>query len=379
MKKNILLVFGTRPEAIKMAPLFHALKDKSDKFQTITCVTSQHRQMLDQVLEIFQIKPDIDLNLMKSNQSLSDLTSIILSKMQLVINQNKPDLILVHGDTTTTFATALAGFYTSKPIAHVEAGLRTNNLKAPFPEEFNRQVTSKLSLLHFAPTEESKKNLLSEGIDPLRISVTGNTVIDALFWLLKKIDNDINLKNKIESIISHNLPFNWKSKRYVMITAHRRENFGNGFLQIFSAIKKLALQDLNTNFVYPVHPNPNVSNQAYEILKGHKNIHLIQPQEYDVFIYLLKYSYLVLTDSGGIQEEAPSLGKPVLVMREATERPEGVLAGTVKLVGSNEKNIFENVSDLLNNEKIYKEMSLAHNPYGDGLACKRIIDFLSKF
>lgn len=375
-KKKIMLVFGTRPEAIKMAPLVHALKAEGDKFQIKICITSQHREMLDQVLKIFEIKPDINLDLMKQDQNLSNLMSLILNEMQNIFSKYQPDVVLVHGDTTTTLATSIAAFYKSIPVGHVEAGLRTYNVKAPFPEEFNRQITSKISKWHFAPTILSQRNLLSEGVDKSFVTVTGNTVIDALHWVLKRINQDDKRRKNLENILNTNLSFDWKTVKFILITAHRRENFGEGFLQICSAIKKLASKYPNVHFVYPVHLNPNVNKPVYRILNGFNNIHLTKPLEYEVFIYLLKYSYIVLTDSGGIQEEAPSLGKPVLVMRDVTERPEAVKAGTVKIVGSNSQRIIEGLSLLLDNKKHYQKMSRAHNPYGDGLASKRIVDVL---
>ena len=377
-KKKIMLVFGTRPEAIKMAPLVHALKAEPDKFELKVCVTSQHREMLDQVLDIFNIKTDIDLNLMKKDQNLSNLTSLILNEMQKVFTKYQPDIVLVHGDTTTTLATSMAAFYLSIQVGHVEAGLRTYNLNAPFPEEFNRQITGKITKFHFAPTSLSQKNLLKEGIKKSTISVTGNTVIDALHWILRLIDNDKDRQKKINDILDKILLFNWKTKKFVLVTAHRRENFGEGFLEICSALKELAIEYPKIHFVYPVHLNPNINKPVNRILKGIKNIHLIKPLEYESFIFLLKHSYMVLTDSGGIQEEAPSLGKPVLVMRETTERPEAIEAGTVEIVGSKQKRIVKGVSRLLNDKKHYQKMSRAHNPYGDGLACKRIVDVLLK-
>lgn len=377
-KKNLMIVFGTRPEAIKIAPLIHALKAEPDKFEIKICVTSQHREMLDQVLDIFNIKPDIDLNLMRQDQELSNLTSSILSEMQSILKKYQPDAVLVHGDTTTTLAVSMAAFYASIPVGHIEAGLRTYNIKAPFPEEFNRQTTSKIAKWHFAPTVLSQQNLLSENIDKSLITLTGNTVIDALHWILQRIDKDENRQNNLENILNANLSFNWKSEKFILITAHRRENFGDGFLRICSAIKELASKYRNIYFVYPVHLNPNVNKIVHEILKGFENICLIKPLEYEPFVYLLKYSYLVLTDSGGIQEEAPSLGKPVLVMRDVTERPEGIESGTVELVGSDYKKIIKGVSRLLDDKKHYQKMSQAHNPYGDGLASKRIVDVLSK-
>lgn len=361
-----------------MAPLIKLLEKNSKTFELKVCVTSQHREMLDQVLEIFEIKPDFDLNLMKNNQNLSNLTSSILIKMQKIFEKYSPDIILVHGDTTTTLAVSIAAFYSSIPVGHVEAGLRTYNLKSPFPEEFNRQIVGKLANLHFAPTALSELNLIREGVDRSKIIVTGNTVIDALTWALKKIQNKIFLKKNIEKLLNENLSFNWKSKKFILITAHRRENFMNGFFEIIKAIKKISLKYPKIHFVYPVHLNPNVSKPVHQILKSSKNIHLIRPLEYLSFIYLLKYSYLVLTDSGGIQEEAPSLGKPVLVMRDVTERPEGVDAGTIKLVGSNQDFIINGVSNLLDDQNLYDSMSKTKNPYGDGFASKRIINFLKK-
>ena len=376
IKKKIMLVFGTRPEAIKMAPLVNALNAEPDQFELKVCVTSQHREMLDQVLSIFNIKPDIDLNLMKKDQNLSNLTSLILNEMQKVFTKYQPDIVLVHGDTTTTLATSMAAFYESIPVGHVEAGLRTYDFKTPFPEEFNRQITGKISKLHFAPTIISQKNLVSEGVEKSSITVTGNTVIDALYWIVKRIDKDGDRQKNLKNILNTHLPFDLQNENYILVTAHRRENFGDGFLQICSALKELALKYPTIHFVYPVHLNPNVTKTVYKVLKGINNIHLIKPLEYEPFVYLLKHSYLVLTDSGGVQEEAPSLGKPVLVMRETTERPEAVDAGTVEIVGSNQQRIVEGVSRLLNDKKHYQAMSHAHNPYGDGLACKRIVDVL---
>jgi UDP-N-acetylglucosamine 2-epimerase (non-hydrolysing) len=376
LKKKILLVFGTRPEAIKMAPLVNMLKMESDSFEVIVCVTSQHREMLDQVLKIFEIKPDINLNLMMHNQNLTNLTSLILNEMQKVISELQPDIVLVHGDTTTSLATSIAAFYNSIPIGHVEAGLRTYNLNSPFPEEFNRQTTSKIAKWHFAPTDLSQQNLLSEGIKKSFIKVTGNTVIDALHLALKQISKDKIRKENIENFLNSNLLFNWKIKNFILITAHRRENFGEGITQICFALKKLSQIYPSLNFVYPVHMNPNINNPVYKYLSGINNIHLINPLEYESFVYLLQHSYLVLTDSGGIQEEAPSLGKPVLVMRNITERPEAVKAGTVKIIGSNDKKIIDGVSRLLEDKKLYQNMSRSHNPYGDGNACRRIVDIL---
>ena len=371
-----MLVFGTRPEAIKMAPLIHMLKMEPDNFEMLVCVTSQHKEMLDQVLKIFKIKPDIDLNLMSHDQNLSNLTSLILTEMQGVISKHQPDIVLVHGDTTTTFATSIAAFYKSIPVGHIEAGLRTHDLNSPFPEEFNRQITSKITKWHFAPTDLSLQNLISEGVDKSFITVTGNTVIDALHLALKQISEDGTRKKNIEKFLNDNLLFNWKNKNFILITAHRRENFGKGISQICSAIKKLALMNPSLNFVFPVHLNPNINHPVYKNLSGINNVHLINPLEYEQFVYLLQHSYLVLTDSGGIQEEAPSLGKPVLVMRNVTERSEAVKAGTVKIIGSNDQKIIEGVSSLLENKKLYQNMSRSHNPYGDGNACRLIVDVL---
>jgi UDP-N-acetylglucosamine 2-epimerase (non-hydrolysing) len=376
MKKKIMIVFGTRPEAIKMAPLVHALKSDPEHFKLNICITSQHREMLDQVLNTFNINPDIDLNLMKKNQNLSDLTSLILNKMKKVFVKYRPDLVLVHGDTTTTLATSMAAFYTSIPLGHVEAGLRTYDFKAPFPEEFNRQITSKIAKWHFAPTKLSKKNLLSEGVKRSLITITGNTVIDSLYWVLNKIDNDENRQKKLKKVLNNYLLFNWQKEKFILITAHRRENFGDCFFQICFALKELALKYPKVHFIYPVHLNPKVSGIVYKTLQEFKNVHLIKPLEYELFVYLLKHSYLILTDSGGIQEEAPSLGKPVLVMRDLTERPEAVEAGTVEVIGSNQQKIIERVSFLLNNKKYYQTMAKANNPYGDGDACKHILDIL---
>ena len=330
-KKKVMLVFGTRPEAIKMAPLIHAIKAEPESFKLKVCVTSQHREMLDQVLDIFNIKPDIDLNLMTKNQNLSNLTSLILNKMQTVFTKHQPNIVLVHGDTTTTLATSMAAFYESIPVGHVEAGLRTYNLNAPFPEEFNRQITSKITKWHFAPTKLSKKNLLSEGVDKSLIKITGNTVIDALHLILKRIDKNKYRQKNLNDILNSVIPFNWKNKNFILITAHRRENFGDGLLEICLALKELSVNYPKIHFVYPVHLNPNVSKIVYKLLKGIKNIHLIKPLEYELFIYLLKHSYLVLTDSGGIQEEAIILNKPCVTLRYTTERWETVLIGGNRL------------------------------------------------
>jgi len=374
--KKIMLVFGTRPEAIKMAPLYHALKALPEEFDTLLCVTAQHRQMLDQVLSTFEIKPDIDLNLMKLGQDLFDVTASVLLGMREVLLVHKPDVLLVHGDTSTTLAVAMAGFYSGVPVGHVEAGLRTYDLQAPFPEEFNRQVASKLAKWHFAPTDFSKKNLLNEHVPETGIIVTGNTVIDALFWVLGRIDTDVGRRNALNTFLSKQLDFDWQHQRIVLITGHRRENFGDGFLQICHALKELASCYPDVRFVYPVHLNPNVQQPVNAILADLSNVHLIAPLDYEPFVYLLKHSYIVLTDSGGIQEEAPSLGKPVLVMRDVTERPEAIEAGTVRLVGADRERIVANVAELLDNSARYASMSRAHNPYGDGNACEKIISVL---
>ena len=378
IKKKIILVFGTRPEAIKMAPLVRRLQEEPNRFDVLVCVTGQHREMLDQVLRVFEITPDIDLNVMKQGQDLYDVTSAILMGMREVFAKHQPDVVLVHGDTTTTFATAVAAFYSGVPVGQVEAGLRTYDLHAPFPEEFNRQVASKVARWHFAPTDVSRDNLLAERVTSASITVTGNTVIDALFWVLTRIDSDSERRVALEAMLHESLVFKWKDEKFVLVTGHRRENFGDGFLQICSAIQQLAQLHPKVHFIYPVHLNPNVRKPVSEMLANYDNVHLIDPLEYEPFVYLLKHAYLVLTDSGGIQEEAPSLGKPVLVMRDVTERPEAVEAGTVELVGANKKHIVDSVSRLLDDYVHYQCMSRAHNPYGDGNACARIVDVLKK-
>lgn len=374
--KKIMLVFGTRPEAIKMAPLYHALKAESTAFETIACVTAQHRQMLDQVLDAFDIVPDIDLDLMKRGQDLFDVTASVLLGMRGVLQTHRPDVLLVHGDTTTTLAASLAAFYAGVRVGHVEAGLRTYDLYAPFPEELNRQVATKLSHWHFAPTALSQENLLREGVSADRIVVTGNTVVDALHWTLDRIKRDRETHAAITAQLDGALNFDWQTSKYVLITGHRRENFGDGFLQICRALRDLAERYPSVGFVYPVHLNPNVQDPVKQILSDVPNIHLIEPLDYRPFVYLLKSCYLVLTDSGGIQEEAPSLGKPVLVMREVTERPEAVSSGTVRLVGANRERIFLGVQELLDDDESYRRMSRAHNPYGDGKASEKIIEML---
>jgi UDP-N-acetylglucosamine 2-epimerase (non-hydrolysing) len=375
-RRKMLLVFGTRPEAIKMAPLYHALSARQDEFETLVCVTAQHRHMLDQVLTVFGIEPDIDLDIMKPGQDLFDVTSSVLLGMRDVLKDVAPDVLLVHGDTTTSVASAIAGFYVGIPVGHVEAGLRTNDLRSPFPEEFNRQITGRVSRWHFAPTALSRRKLLDEQVPDANITVTGNTVIDALLWVLARIDSDSARRGRIVAELSSKLSFDWRRERIVLITGHRRESFGDGFMRICEALSDLAERYPRVQFVYPVHLNPNVLLPVTTALGGRTNISLIEPLEYEPFVYLLRQSYLVLTDSGGIQEEAPSLGKPVLVMRDVTERPEAIAAGTVRLVGANRERIVSNVTELLDNEASYLNMARALNPYGDGAACGRIVDVL---
>jgi len=375
--KRILITFGTRPEAIKMAPVVKAFQAERGRFETRVCVTAQHREMLDQVLEIFGIKPDYDLDLMRPNQDLYDISARILLGMKSVLLDFEPELVLVHGDTTTSTMAALSAFYMQIPVGHVEAGLRTHNIYSPWPEELNRQITGRIATYHFAPTNLSRENLLGEGVQPENIIVTGNTVIDALYLALEKIheSRDIleDIRRRIENSGYPNLYQVERGKRkLILITGHRRENFGSGFENMCSAIREIALANANFDLIYPVHLNPNVQLPVHKILDGITNVYLISPMEYLLFIYLLENSYLVLTDSGGIQEEAPSLGKPVLVMRDTTERPEAVEAGTVKLVGTNKNRIIEKVTELINNPSIYETMSKAHNPYGDGKASVRI-------
>lgn len=377
--KTVLVVFGTRPEAIKMAPLVKELEKFPKIFNTLVCVSGQHREMLDQVLEIFDIKPNFDLKIMKQGQDLYDITSRILVGMRDVIDKIKPDLLLVHGDTTTSLASALAAFYQQVPVGHIEAGLRTNNIYSPWPEELNRQITGRIATFHFAPTLLSKDNLIKENVCKKKIYVTGNTVIDALHTIINKIKSDSNLTNSITQSIK---VFGYDTSRLdcgrklILITGHRRENFGEGFLSICKAIKDLASKYSNVDFIYPMHLNPNVRNSINEVfgddLLIYNNLFFIEPLEYLSFIYLMDISYIILTDSGGIQEEAPSLGKPVLVMRETTERPEALKAGTVKLVGTNYYKIFSEVSNLLDSTLEYEKMAKSINPYGDGKACKRI-------
>jgi len=374
--KKVLLVFGTRPEAIKMASLVKAFEKESSVTLKV-CVTAQHREMLDQVLEIFDIKPDYDLNLMKAGQDLYDITSSVLLGMKSVLDDFKPDIVLVHGDTTTTSATSLATFYQKIKLGHVEAGLRTNNLYNPWPEEANRQVTGVLSDYHFAPTQNSQENLLQENKKIENVIVTGNSVIDALFFVIEKIGKNEVLKNSIVSSINTQYKID-NSRKIILVTGHRRENFGQKFINICEALKTIALNNRDVDIVYPVHLNPNVQKPVKEILSGISNVYLIEPLQYEQFIYLMSKSYFLITDSGGVQEEAPSLGKPVLVLRDTTERPEALKAGTVKLVGTNRDIIVKEAQSLLDNYAIYEKMSKAHNPYGDGNASKRIVEFIMK-
>ncbi len=369
MKKKILSVVGTRPEVIKMAPVIHAIA-ASATLENIVCASSQHRQMQDAMLDLFKIKPDFDLNVMKANQSLEYITSEVLEKFTIVLKETRPDLVLVQGDTTTSFAASLAAFYQGIPVGHVEAGLRTHNLKQPFPEEANRQLTSRLSRYHFAPTPQSQKNLLAEGIPQEHIFVTGNTVIDALFWMKENLNMGRITQTLPESILK------MIDRPYVLVTGHRRENFGDGFLEICQAIKILAEQKPDWQFIYPVHLNPNVQKPVFEILKNLHNVHLVDPVGYEPFVYLMMNSQIILTDSGGVQEEAPSLGKPVLVMRNTTERPEGITAGTAQLVGTNPDKITTGILTLIHDPREYAKMSNAVNPYGDGLAAQKIIEIL---
>lgn len=369
--KKILLVFGTRPEAIKMAPLAKEFSKYSAEFTTKICVTAQHREMLDQVLAFFEVTPDYDLNLMKPGQNLFQLTAEVIVGLKPILEEFKPDIVFVHGDTTTSTAAALAAFYAGCKVAHVEAGLRTYNKYAPFPEEMNRQLTSRIADYNYAPTVKALQNLLSEGVAKESITTTGNTVIDALLWAQNKLksyeDDEIQGLKKIID----------PSKKLILVTGHRRENFGEGFLNICKAIKQIAEENKDVQVVYPVHLNPNVQKPVYELLSDLKNVNLIAPLSYPAFVWLMMQSYLILTDSGGVQEEAPSLGKPVLVMRETTERPEAVEAGTVILVGTNKEKIVSEVNDLLDGKEKYKRMISLHNPYGDGNACKLILKDLT--
>lgn len=375
--KKILLVFGTRPEAIKMAPLVNKFKEYPDDFRTIVCVTGQHRQMLDSVLKLFDIVPDYDLDIMKAGQDLFDITSRVLLGMRDVLDETCPDVVFVHGDTTTSTAAALAAFYHQVPVAHVEAGLRTYNIYSPWPEEMNRQITGRIATWHLSPTERSKENLLKEKVDERSISVTGNTVIDALQWVNAKIHSEPEIATQLANELyefGYDVGRLNGDRRLVLITGHRRENFGEGFLNICQAIKALSEKYPEVDFVYPMHLNPNVRKPVKEILGKHlNNVFLIEPLSYLPFVYMMEKSFLILTDSGGVQEEAPSLGKPVLVMRDTTERPEAVSAGTVTLIGTDQQKIVQGVENLLNNVEDYKKMAHAQNPYGDGKACERIV------
>ncbi|EHI9239506.1 UDP-N-acetylglucosamine 2-epimerase (non-hydrolyzing) [Vibrio vulnificus] len=372
-KKKVLTVFGTRPEAIKMAPLVHALA-ADERFEAKCCVTAQHREMLDQVLELFEITPDYDLNLMKAGQTLNEVTARILLELKPVLQEFKPDVVLVHGDTATTFAASLAAYYEQIAVGHVEAGLRTGNIYSPWPEEANRKLTGALTKYHFAPTETSQQNLLQENYSEENIFVTGNTVIDALLMVKEKIEQDVDLK----ATLAAQFPYLDESKKLILVTGHRRESFGGGFERICEALAQTAKQHPEVQILYPMHLNPNVREPVNRILGSVENVLLIEPQQYLPFIYLMDRANIILTDSGGIQEEAPSLGKPVLVMRDTTERPEAVAAGTVKLVGTDVEKIVSNLNTLLSDSEAYQTMSFAHNPYGDGKACQRILDSLCK-
>ena len=381
--KKVMLVFGTRPEAIKMAPLVKEFQKHPDTFKTIVCVTGQHRQMLDQVLQLFEITPDYDLNIMKQGQDLYDVTARVLTGMRDVLKEAQPDVVLVHGDTTTSTAAALAAFYQQIPVGHVEAGLRTHNIYSPWPEEMNRQITGRIATYNFAPTPLSKANLLREAVAEESITVTGNTVIDALYWVVNKIKEDKALNSELQALLAqagYDVNRLSNAKKLVLITGHRRENFGDGFINMCTAIKDLTTKYPEVDFVYPMHLNPNVRKPIHEVfgedLNNLGNMFFIEPLEYLSFVYLMEKSTIVLTDSGGIQEEAPGLGKPVLVMRDTTERPEALEAGTVKLVGTNYDKIVGEVSALLDDQAHYDAMSKAVNPYGDGLACGRIVDTL---
>ena len=381
--KKVMLVFGTRPEAIKMAPLVKEFQKQPKRVETVVCVTGQHREMLDQVLKIFDIKPDYDLNIMKQGQDLYDVTARVLTGMRDVLKEVKPDVVLVHGDTTTSTAAALAAFYQQIPVGHVEAGLRTHNIYSPWPEEMNRLLTGRLATYHFSPTPLSRNNLIKESVDDRNIIITGNTVIDALYWVVDKIKNNKELDNELEDILSkagYDVNRLNNGKKLVLITGHRRENFGAGFINMCTAIKDLTVKYPDLDFVYPMHLNPNVRKPIHEVfgenLSGLKNMFFIEPLEYLSFVYLMEKSSIVLTDSGGIQEEAPGLGKPVLVMRDTTERPEALDAGTVKLVGTDYNKIVNEVSSLIDDKAAYEKMSKAVNPYGDGLACGRIVNAL---
>ena len=372
MTIKTLCVFGTRPEAIKMAPLALAL-NADERFDAQVCVTGQHREMLDQVLDLFELAPDHDLNIMKPGQDLTDVTTAILQGMKSVLAEVKPDIVLVHGDTATTFSATLAAYYQQIPVGHVEAGLRTGNLYSPWPEEANRKLTGALAELHFAPTERSQQNLLEEGVAPAKVQVTGNTVIDALLEVVSKLEKNAALKQQFDEQFAFLNP----NRKLILVTGHRRESFGGGFERICQALHDIAMQHPDAEVVYPMHLNPNVREPVNRLLSDIDNVHLIEPLDYLPFVYLMNRAYLILTDSGGVQEEAPSLGKPVLVMRDTTERPEAVDAGTVKLVGTDVERIVGEMHTLLTDANAYNAMSYAHNPYGDGKACQRILDALA--
>ena len=375
--KKILIVFGTRPEAIKMMPLIKEFKKYND-FEIKICVSAQHRQMLDQVLNLFEIKPDYDLDIMRANQDLYDISSRVLLGMRDVMKDFCPNVVLVHGDTTTSFVGALAAFYQKIKIGHVEAGLRTNDLYSPFPEEANRQITGVLADFHFAPTQSAKQNLIKENKNPNSVIVTGNTVIDALFLMIDKIEKNVNLRDEITSILRSKYSNFGSERKFILVTGHRRENFGDGFLNICDALKNIAQNNPEIDIVYPVHLNPNVQKPVREILSNLSNVYLIDPLEYEKFVYLMSKSFFIITDSGGIQEEAPSLGKPVLVTRDTTERPEALQSGAVKLVGTNKNIIIKEAQNLILQKDEFEKMSKANNPYGDGKASERIVEFLKE-
>ncbi|MFZ3135805.1 MAG: UDP-N-acetylglucosamine 2-epimerase (non-hydrolyzing) [Thermodesulfovibrionales bacterium] len=376
--QTIVTIFGTRPEAIKMAPVIIKLRAKSKELRTIVCVTAQHREMLDQVLDIFQIRPDYDLGIMKQNQSLFDVTVNGLKKLENILKKEKPDIILVQGDTTTTFIASLAAYYLKIKIGHIEAGLRTKDKFNPFPEEINRRLTDCLADLYFVHTKQAKENLLREGVDKRKIFLTGNTVIDALQIIVKK-QNNKKIQKEIEQRFFLNYGISFDNKKLILVTGHRRESFGRDFENICKGLKKIALSNQDIQIIYPVHLNPNVQNPVRKILSGMSNVHLIEPLDYFTFVWLMNRAYLILTDSGGIQEEAPSLGKPVLVMRKKTERTEGIEAGTAKLVGTDSEKIYSEVKELLENIRLYQKMSKAVNPYGDGKAAERIVERLAYY
>lgn len=384
MKKKVMLIFGTRPEAIKMAPLVKALQARPEEFETVVCVTGQHRQMLDQVLKLFEITPEYDLDIMKPGQDLYDVTARILTGMRDVLGESRPDLVLVHGDTSTSTAAALSAFYAQIPVGHVEAGLRTGDIYSPWPEEMNRRITGRIATHHFAPTEAAKANLLAENVDSANIAVTGNTVIDALHTVVNKIDSDSSLDEHLRSDIAamgyDTARLADGKRRMVLLTGHRRENFGEGFLNICRAIQQLAERYPDIDFVYPMHLNPNVRRPIAEMFhdKNYPNVFFIEPLDYLPFVYMMKHAYLIITDSGGIQEEAPSLGKPVLVMREVTERPEALEAGTIRLVGTDTEKIVSEAARFFDDADYYHANSLIANPYGDGRACGRIIEYIEK-